>query len=64
LNGNIWEFRVRFSNQQIQLLAFWDKSKKEDTLVIATNGFVKKTQRTPQKEITKAEQIMQQYLNN
>lgn len=64
MNGNIWEFRVRFSNQQIQLLAFWDKSKKEDTLVIATNGFVKKTQRTPQKEITKAEQIMQQYLNN
>ncbi|WP_339882734.1 type II toxin-antitoxin system RelE/ParE family toxin [Polaribacter vadi] len=62
LNSDIWEFRVRFSNQQIRLLAFWDKSEKENTLVIATNGFVKKTQKTPQKEITKAEQIRKQYL--
>ena len=61
LNSDIWEFRVRFSNQQIRLLAFWDKSEKENTLVIATNGFVKKTQKTPQKEITKAEQIRKQY---
>jgi len=36
LNNNIWEFRVRFSNQQIRLLAFWDKKRKENTLVIAT----------------------------
>jgi phage-related protein len=62
LNSDIWEFRVRFSNQQIRLLAFWDKSKKENTLVIATNGFLKKTQKTPQKEITKAELIRKQYL--
>ena len=62
LNSDIWEFRVRFSNQQIRLLAFWDKSEKENSLVIATNGFVKKTQKTPQKEITKAEQIRKQYL--
>ena len=62
LNNDIWEFRVRFSNQQIRLLAFWDKSEKENTLVIATNGFVKKTQKTPQKEITKAEKIRKQYL--
>ena len=62
LNSDIWEFRVRFSNQQIRLLAFWDKSEKGNTLVIATNGFVKKTQKTPQKEITKAEQIRKQYL--
>lgn len=64
LNNDIWEFRVRFSNQQIRLLAFWDKRKKENTLVIATNGFIKKTQKTPQKEISKAEQIMKQYLSN
>ena len=62
LNKNIWEFRVRFSNKQVRLLAFWDKRNKENTLVIATNGFAKKTQKTPKKEINKAEQIMKQYL--
>ena len=63
LNNDIWEFRVRFSNKQIRLLAFWDKRSKEKTLVIATNGFIKKTQKTPKKEINKAKQIMKQYLN-
>ena len=64
LNKVIWEFRVRYSNKQIRLLAFWDKRNKEDTLVIATNGFIKKTQKTPKKEISKAEQVMNQYLND
>ncbi len=64
LNKNIWELRVRFFNKQIRLLAFWDKRSKDDTLVIATNGFIKKTLKTPKKEITKAEQIMNQYLND
>lgn len=64
LNPNIWEFRVRFSNKQIRLLAFWDKSKKENTLVIATNGFIKKNQKTPLREITKAKQLMKHYLSN
>ena len=34
---------------QTELLAFWDTD--EETLVIATNGFVKKTQKTPQKDL-------------
>ncbi len=63
LNSDIWEFRVRFSNKQVRLLAFWDKRNKENTLVIATNGFIKKTQKTQKKEIDKAEKIMNQYLN-
>lgn len=63
LNNNIWEFRVRFSHHQIRLLAFWDKRNKINTLVIATNGFIKKTQKTPIKEIEKATQIMKDYLN-
>lgn len=49
LNKDIWEFRVRFSNTQVRLLAFWDKRNSEKTLVIATNGFIKKTQKTPTK---------------
>ncbi len=38
--------------------------KLEDTLVIATHGIVKKTQKTPLKEIAKAEEIRKEYFNN
>ena len=50
LTDEIWEFRIRFSNKQIRLLAFWDKRDNKNTLVIATNGFIKK-RRKPQKLI-------------
>jgi phage-related protein len=61
LDGNIWEFRTKFMTNQIRLLAFWDKTEKEETLVVATHGFVKKTQKTPKSEIEKAEEIRKQY---
>jgi len=61
LSGNIWEFRTKFLTKQIRLLAFWDKTDKEKTLVIATNGFVKKTKKTPKTEIEKAEKIRKEY---
>ncbi len=61
LDGNIWEFRTKFLNNQIRLFAFWDKREKEETLVIATHGFIKKTQKTPKSEIDKAEKIRKQY---
>lgn len=61
LDGNIWEFRTKFMTKQIRLLAFWDKTEKEETLVVATHGFIKKTQKTPKSEIEKAEKIRKQY---
>ena len=63
VNDEIWEFRTRYQNKQIRLLAFWDKSQKQKTLVIATNGFVKKTSKTPKTELAKAERLRQHYLN-
>lgn len=42
-----------------RLLAFWDTE--EETLVVATHGFVKKTDKTPLKEIRKAEAIRKEY---
>ena len=36
----------------------------QDTLVIATHGIIKKTQKTPLKEIAKAEEIRKEYFNN
>jgi phage-related protein len=47
---------------QYRLLAFWDKRNKIGTLVIATNGFIKKTKKSPKVEIKRARQIMELYL--
>lgn len=58
----IWEFRTLYNGIQYRLLAFWDTE--AETLVIATHGFVKKTQKTPQNEIDKAEILMKEYFNS
>ena len=55
----IWEFRTLFCKNAYRLFSFWDTE--NETLVIATHGIIKKTQKTPQKEITKAEQIRKMY---
>lgn len=62
-NTDIWEFRTLFDNIQYRLLAFWDKRNGQNTLVIATHGFVKKTQKTPQQEIHHAQSIKEIYFN-
>lgn len=59
LNENIWEFRTRFNGMAYRLFAFWDREEK--AMVIATHGIIKKTQKTPSKEIKKAEEIMKLY---
>lgn len=56
---DIWEFRTLYRGIQYRLLAFWDTE--SDTLVVATHGFIKKTQKTPRKEISKAEAIRKIY---
>lgn len=61
---DIWEFRTHYNRIQYRLFAFWDKTSGVDTLVIATHGFVKKTQKTPQKEIMRAEEIRKMYFNS
>lgn len=49
LTENIWEFRTLFNGNSYRLFAFWDKSP---------------NQKTPQKEIRKAEEIPRNYLEN
>jgi len=58
-NTDIWEFRTLYNGNCYRLFAFWDTE--TETLIVATHGIVKKTQKTPSKEIRKAEQIRQQY---
>lgn len=59
---DIWEFRTMFDGMQYRLLAFWDTD--SETLVITTHGFIKKTQKTPSKEIKRAEEIRKIYFNS
>ena len=58
---NIWEFRILFNNVKYRLFAFWDTQ--SEALVIATHGIIKKTQKTPKKEMAKAERIRQEFFN-
>lgn len=60
-SSDIWEFRTLYNGIQYRLFAFWDTS--NNALVVATHGIVKKTQKTPPKEIVKAERIRQEYFN-
>lgn len=59
--SDIWEFRTLYNGTAYRLLAFWDSD--SETLVIATHGFIKKKQKTPEKEIAKAERIREMYFN-
>lgn len=59
---DIWEFRTLYNGIAYRLLAFWDTEK--ETLVIAIHGFIKKTQKTPLKEIAKAKEIRKRYIDS
>ncbi len=56
---DIWEVRVGFSNDIFRFLGFFDN----EQLIILTNGFAKKTQKTPVREIELAERRKQDYLS-
>ena len=58
-NSEIWEFRTLYNGIAYRLFAFWDTD--TQTLVVATHGIIKNTQKTPKKEIARAEAIMKQY---
>jgi phage-related protein len=56
---DLWEVRAEFGRDSFRLLGFWD----EDRLVILTNGFAKKSQKTPEREIALAEQRKRDHLS-
>ncbi|RZJ48575.1 MAG: type II toxin-antitoxin system RelE/ParE family toxin [Flavobacterium sp.] len=64
LSDFIWEFRTLYKSKAYRLFSFWDKIDGKETMVVATHGILKKTQKTPLKEIKRAEEIRRQYLNN
>ncbi len=59
LNDNIWEIRVTYEGLHYRLFSFWDTE--EGAMIVSTHGIIKKTQKTPKKEIKKAENLRQEY---
>jgi phage-related protein len=56
----IYEVRVITTFKSIRILCFLD----DGNLVVLTNCFVKKTQKTPRKEIKLAEKLKKEYLRD
>lgn len=54
----IYEIRVITTFKSVRILCFFD----EGQLVVLTNCFIKKTQKTPTKEISIAEKLKNEYL--
>jgi len=55
-NG-LYEIRIQFGSDIFRVFCFFDKG----TLVVLANGYQKKDQKTPQKEINRALKIMREY---
>jgi phage-related protein len=61
-SDDLWEVRAEFGGDAFRLLGFWDAG----NMIILTNGFAKKTQKTqktPNREIALASQRKRDYLN-
>ncbi len=55
---DLWEIRIQLGSDIFRLLGFFDSG----TLLILTNGFAKKTQKTPPQEIALAIRRKEEYL--
>ena len=54
----VWEIQVQQGNNIFRFLGFFDEGK----FIVLTNGFQKKTQKTPKSEILLSEQRKKDYL--
>jgi len=59
LGDGIYEVRVQQGNNIARVLYFFVVNRK----IILTNGFIKKSQKTPKSEINKAKKFRSEYLN-
>jgi phage-related protein len=57
----IFEFRIDENGKYYRLFSFWDNTQPEETLIVGTHGMIKKSNKTPKEEITKAERIKREY---
>ena len=59
--NDIYEFRIDEHGKFYRLFTFWDNTGDSLTLIVATHGIVKKSNKTPKQEIQKVEKIKQKY---
>jgi phage-related protein len=57
-SDDIWECRVQFGSNDYRILCFHAGG----SVLVLTHGFMKKTQKTPAKEIERAETCKRDYL--
>ena len=62
LTEEVWEFRTLYNKTAYRLFAFWDKTDKVATVVISTHGLIKKTDKTHQGDLDKAERLRKLYM--
>ena len=55
----IFEIRVEVGSDIFRVFSFFDKA----NLIVLVNGFQKKTQKTPKKELELAEKLKKQYFD-
>ena len=55
----IFEIRVKVGSNIFRIFCFFD----EGNLVVLTNGFQKKTDKTPRQELDRAQRLQQEYYN-
>jgi len=62
LDDEIWEFRTLYNKTAYRLFAFWDETEK--SMIVATHGLIKKTEKIPKNEFEKARQLRNEYLKS
>ena len=58
IRGKIRELRVQFGSNQYRCLYFFDGKQ-----IVMTHGFIKKTERVPERDIEYAENLMKEHYN-
>jgi phage-related protein len=58
-SSGLFEIRVEYGSNIYRVFSFFDEGK----LIILINGFQKKSQKTPKKEIEKAEKLKKEYFD-
>jgi len=60
LDEGIYEIRIEYSGNNYRIFCFFD----DDNLLILLNGFQKKSQKTPVREIERAKKLRRNYYEN
>jgi phage-related protein len=58
-SNELYEIRISTTFKEIRILSFFD----EDRLIVVVNCFVKKSQKTPKKELELGQKLKQEYFN-